>query len=49
MTSGDDLGAFGDGSFAAVTCNCALFVMDWRRALAEWARVLQPGGLVAFT
>ena len=28
--------------------HCAIFVMQWRKALAEWARVLQPGGYVAF-
>ena len=48
QASGDDLAAFGNGTFTVVVCNAAIFVMDWKRALAEWKRVLQPGGFLAF-
>ncbi len=41
---------FDDGSFDAVTCMEALeFMPDTRRALAELARVLRPGGVLLVT
>ncbi len=39
---------FPDGSFDAVTCGYALFFLpNLARALAEYRRVLKPGGLIA--
>jgi O-methyltransferase/aklanonic acid methyltransferase len=40
---------FDDSSFDAVTCAFAIFHLDRMRALAEFARVLQPGGTIAFS
>jgi len=40
---------FGDGSFDAVVCQFGImFVPDKAKAFAEMARVLRPGGLLAF-
>src|SRR5215204_3054434 len=40
---------FEDCSFDVVTCAFALFHLDRARVLAEFARVLKPGGRVAFS
>jgi ubiquinone/menaquinone biosynthesis C-methylase UbiE len=37
---------FDDGSFDAVFCNGVIFLTDVDRSLAEFARVLAPGGLL---
>jgi ubiquinone/menaquinone biosynthesis C-methylase UbiE len=41
---------FSDGSFDAVICASAIFVLkDIPRALNDWRRVLKPGGRIVFT
>jgi ubiquinone/menaquinone biosynthesis C-methylase UbiE len=35
---------YADGTFDSVFCNGVIFVCDYRKALAEFARVLQPNG-----
>ena len=40
---------FADGSFDAVTSATSLLYMPAAAALREWARVLRPGGLLAFS
>lgn len=35
---------YGDASFDAVFCYSAIYIARWRLALAEFARVLRPGG-----
>lgn len=48
----DGLGAFPDGSVDAITVSHALMYVDlehWPSVFAEFARVLQPGGLVRIT
>lgn len=41
--------ALADESVDAVVCGAGLLYMDPARALAEWFRVLRPGGVVAFS
>lgn len=38
---------FADGAFDGVLAECCLSLMSRRHALAEWARVLRPGGRLA--
>lgn len=46
VTSADDLSAYPDESFAAVTmCYVLMFVPDRQKSVEEIARVLQPGGV----
>lgn len=40
---------FPEASFDAVVCSVVLPYTDERRAVAEWARVLKPGGVVNVT
>jgi arsenite methyltransferase len=40
---------FPDGSFSAVVCECALCTFPAKKAAAEFARVLAPGGRVGIT
>lgn len=40
---------FGDAAFDAVTCASGLLYMAPDAALAEWRRVLRPGGILAFS
>ncbi|KAK9822302.1 hypothetical protein WJX74_004915 [Apatococcus lobatus] len=49
VANGEDLSAWSDGTFDAVMCASAIFMMDAARALGEWKRVLKPGGYVAFS
>jgi ubiquinone/menaquinone biosynthesis C-methylase UbiE len=44
-----DLSRFPTSSFDAAICAAALLYMPVQRALAEWHRVLAPGGLVGFS
>ena len=44
-----DLPRFPSSSFDAVICAAALLYMPVERALAEWRRLLGPGGLVGFS
>jgi len=45
---GENLTQFGDASFDAVTCSLGLmFFPDERKGLAEFYRVLKPGGVLA--
>lgn len=37
---------FEDGQFDALFCYGAIFLTDWRRAVREFARVLEPGGRI---
>lgn len=48
----DGLGEFADGSVAGITISHVLMYVaetDWPRVFAEFARVLQPGGVVRIT
>ncbi|KAK9812613.1 hypothetical protein WJX72_000580 [[Myrmecia] bisecta] len=50
VADGEDLCDFATGSMDVVTCNCAVFMMPHHdRALAEFHRVLKPGGLLVAT
>jgi ubiquinone/menaquinone biosynthesis C-methylase UbiE len=44
-----DLSQFSSSSFDAVLCAAALLYMPVARALAEWHRLLKPGGTVGFS
>jgi ubiquinone/menaquinone biosynthesis C-methylase UbiE len=44
-----DLPSLSDESFDAVLCAAALLYMPVATALAEWRRLLRPGGTVAFS
>jgi SAM-dependent methyltransferase len=44
-----DVLPYADASFDAVFCYGAVFFTDYRRSFAEFARVLQPGGLMYFS
>lgn len=44
-----DLRDVPDESFDAVVCSAALLYMPVQQALAEWRRLLRPGGIVAFS
>lgn len=47
---GENLSQFGDASFDAVTCSLGLmFFADAGKGLAEFWRVLKPGGVLAVT
>lgn len=48
----DGLGAYPDGSVEAITISHALYrlpLADWPPAFAEFARVLEPGGILRIT
>jgi ubiquinone/menaquinone biosynthesis C-methylase UbiE len=49
QTDAADLPSLSDESFDAVLCAAALLYMPVATALAEWRRLLRPGGTVAFS
>ena len=50
VADAQDLSAYPDSTFAVVTCCFGLmFMPDFKQALCEMYRVLEPGGLVILT
>jgi ubiquinone/menaquinone biosynthesis C-methylase UbiE len=49
LADASDLPSFSDESFDAVLCAAALLYMPLATSLAEWRRLLRPGGTVAFS